>query len=169
MASLRVRLPLVTDLTSAPSSRILEHVERLASDVLLTHVDDALLSEHGADGGSGDAVLSGAGLGDDAVLAHPLRQQTLSERVVDLVRAGVGEVLALDVDARAAEIASEVLGVVEGSRPADVVARQELQLRLELLVRSRGPVLDLEFVNRSHERLGHELSSELAEASSLVR
>ena len=124
-----------------------EHVERLASDVLLAHVDDALLSEHGADGGSGDAVLSGAGLGDDAALAHPLGEQALSERVVDLVRAGVGEVLALDVDARAAEIAGEVLGVVEGSRPADVVAGQELQPVLELLVGLRGPVFDLKLVD----------------------
>ena len=145
-----------------------EHVERLATDVLLAHVDDALLSEHGADGGGGDAVLSGAGLGDDAALAHPLREQALSERVVDLVRAGVGEVLALDVDARAAKLASQVLGVVERRGPADVVAGQVLQPGLELLVSLRGAVFGLELVDRAHERLGHELSSELAEAPSLV-
>ena len=104
-----------------------------------------------------------------AVLAHPLRQQALSERVVDLVRARVGEVLALDVDARAAELTGQVLGVVELRRPADVVAGQELQSGLKLLVRPRGPVLCLQLVNRAHERLGHELTSELAEASSLVR
>ena len=57
-------------------------------------------------------MLSGAGLGDDATLAHPLCQESLSERVVDLVRAGVGEVLALDEDAGASELAGQVLGVV---------------------------------------------------------
>ncbi len=50
-------------------------------------------------GGRGHAVLAGAGLGDDAPLAHAPRQQHLAERVVDLVRAGVAEVLALEHDA----------------------------------------------------------------------
>jgi hypothetical protein len=43
-------------------------------------------------------VLAGAGLGDDARLAHALGEQRLAERVVDLVRAGVVEVLALEVE-----------------------------------------------------------------------
>jgi hypothetical protein len=45
-------------------------------------------------------VLAGAGLGDDALLAHALREQGLPEGVVDLVRPGVEEVLALEVDLR---------------------------------------------------------------------
>ena len=45
----------------------------------------------------------GAGLRDHAPLAHEAREQRLAEHVVDLVRAGVREVLALQVDARAAE------------------------------------------------------------------
>ncbi len=36
-------------------------------------------------------MLAGAGLGDDAGLAHALDEQCLAERVVDLVRAGVVE------------------------------------------------------------------------------
>jgi hypothetical protein len=40
-------------------------------------------------------VLAGTGLGDEAVLAHPLGQERLAEDVVDLVRPGVGKVLAL--------------------------------------------------------------------------
>jgi hypothetical protein len=45
---------------------------------------------------------AGAGLGDDALLAHALGQQDLAEHVVDLVRAGVVELLALEIDLRAA-------------------------------------------------------------------
>jgi hypothetical protein len=52
-------------------------------------------------------VLAGAGLGDDARLAHAPRQQGLADGVVDLVRAGVVEVLALEVDLRAAELAAQ--------------------------------------------------------------
>ena len=49
-------------------------VGRLAADVLGAHVDDALEPEQRAGGRGGDAVLAGAGLGDDPRLAHPLRR-----------------------------------------------------------------------------------------------
>ena len=80
-------------------------VRGLALHVLGAHVDDAVEAEEGADGGSGDAVLARARLGDDALLAHPLHEQRLAERVVDLVGAGVAQVLALEEDA-----AAEALG-----------------------------------------------------------
>ena len=57
-------------------------------------------------------MLSGAGLGNDALFAHAGGQQALSESIVDLVRAGVGQVLALEVDLRATQLIGEVLGVV---------------------------------------------------------
>ncbi len=62
----------------------------LAAHVLGAHVDDALDAEQRARGRGGDAVLAGAGLGDDARLAHALGEQALPERVVDLVRARCG-------------------------------------------------------------------------------
>ncbi len=77
-----------------------EDVQPLPPHVLLAHVDHALHAEQGADGRGGDAVLAGAGLGDDALLAHPAGEQHLPEAVVDLVRAGVQQVLALQVNAR---------------------------------------------------------------------
>ena len=49
----------------------------LAAHILLAHIDDALDIEQGADGRGGDAVLSRAGLGDDAALAHALGEQPL--------------------------------------------------------------------------------------------
>ena len=76
-----------------------EHVERLAIDVDGAHVDLALHAHQGRRGGRGDAVLAGAGLGDEPGLAHPLGQQRLTEDVVDLVRAGVVEVLPLEQEA----------------------------------------------------------------------
>ena len=82
-------------------------VERLPPGVLLAHVDDALEAEQRRGRRGGDAVLAGAGLGDDPGLAHPLGQQRLAEHVVDLVRAGVVEVLALEQDPRAAGVLGE--------------------------------------------------------------
>ena len=103
IASLSVRLPASTPRTSAPKQLHAQHVEFLPRDVRGAHVDDALEAQQRADGGRGHAVLSGARLGHDARLAHPLREQGLAQGVVDLVRAGVGQVLALEIDARAAQ------------------------------------------------------------------
>src|ERR1043165_1380077 len=79
-------------------------VQRLAAHVFSAHVDDAAQAEESADRGRGDAVLARARLGDDATLAHASREQDLSERVVDLVRACVREVFALEVELRAARV-----------------------------------------------------------------
>src|SRR5260370_24236537 len=75
-----------------------EDVEFLAAHVLSSHVGYALKTKQGADGGGGNAVLTGAGFGDHAVLAHTFDQQALSEAVVDLVRAGVEKGFALEIE-----------------------------------------------------------------------
>ncbi len=46
-------------------------------------------------------MLAGAGLGDDAPCAEALCEQRLADRIVDLVSAGVREVLALEPHFRA--------------------------------------------------------------------
>ena len=96
-------------------------VLRLALDVFAAHVDHAFEAEAGADGGGGDAMLAGAGFGDDARLAHALGQQRLADDVVDLVGAGVVQVFALEVDLRAADLLGPALGVVDRRRAADEV------------------------------------------------
>ena len=83
-------------------------VERLALGVDLAHVDGAVEAEERRRGGGGDAVLAGAGLGDHPGLAHAPGQQRLAEHVVDLVRAGVVEVLALEQDPGAGLLAEPV-------------------------------------------------------------
>ena len=107
-----------------------EHVERLTVDVDGAHVHLALESEQRGRGGGGDAVLAGAGLGDEPGLAHPLGQQGLAEHVVDLVGAGVVEVLALEQHAHT-ELVAEVVALGEDRRPAGVVAQHVVELRAE--------------------------------------
>ena len=66
-------------------------------------------------------MLAGARLGDDPRLAHPPRQQHLAQRVVDLVGAGVVQVLALEVDLAPPQCCGEPLREVERRRPAHVL------------------------------------------------
>ena len=101
-----------------------EDVEGLPSYIFLTHVHHALLLQHGADGGCGHAVLSGPGFRDDPVLSHALGKEALSEHVVYLMGARVGEVFAFQVYARPTKLPGQVLGVVERRWPPRVVLSQ---------------------------------------------
>jgi hypothetical protein len=79
--------------------------------------------------------LTGASLGDDALLAHAQAHERLAERVVDLVGAGVVEVLALEVDVRAGavralEALGQALSKVQRGGTADVVFQDGVQLGL---------------------------------------
>ncbi len=71
-------------------------VQRLPVGVLFAHVDDTVEAEQRARRRGGDTVLPGPGLGDHPGLAHALGQQHLPEHIVDLVRSGVGQILALE-------------------------------------------------------------------------
>ena len=79
-----------------------EDVRLLPLDVDGAHVDDAVEAEARAQRRGRDAVLAGAGLGDDPLLAHAAGEQDLAEHVVHLVRAGVVQLVALEVDLGAA-------------------------------------------------------------------
>ena len=110
MASFKVREPEFDAADFGAQQAHAEDVEFLPAHVFGAHVDDALEAEQRADRGGGDAMLSGAGLGDDAMLAHALDQQRLSEAVVDLVRAGVKQVFALEINLCAAQFFGQALG-----------------------------------------------------------
>ena len=106
------------------------------------------------------AVLAGARLGDHALLAHALHEQALPHHVVRLVRAGVVQILALDVDARAAEVRRQVLGVGDRRGPAGVAGHQRFVLVPERgigLGRAKGL---LELVEGGDENLGDEGAAE---------
>ena len=105
------------------------HIQFLPLAIHRAHVNDALQSEHGGDGGGGDAVLAGAGLGDDARLAHAPGEQDLADGVVDLVRAGVDQILALEINLRAAEFLGQAFGEVQRRGAADRIRGDNTRTR----------------------------------------
>src|SRR5215203_1404013 len=140
-------------------------VEPLAVGIFFAHVDDALLAVEGGDGGRGDAVLARAGLGDDALLAHPVGEENLAQGVVDLVRAGVREVLALEPDVGAAPPLGQALGEHKRGRPADEVPRQAVPLLAELGVVAVALVGLFEHFEGVDQGLGHVAAPEWAEVT----
>src|SRR6185436_2865525 len=152
-----------------PEQAHAEHVERLALDVLGAHVHLALEPEQRRGGRGRHAVLADAGLGDHPPLVHPRGQERLTEHVVDLVSAGMAEVLALEVDARPAALLAEPLGEVERRRPPGIVLEQAGEAALELAIALRRRPRLLELDQRRHERLGNEAPAEAAEVSVRVR
>src|SRR5262249_7742118 len=94
---------------------------------------------------------------------HPPGQQALPDRVVDLVRAGVVEVLALEVDGVAGRL-RQPAGRVQRRRAADVVAQEPVELRAEAGIVPGLQPRRLELGQRGHERLGHVLAAVGAEA-----
>ncbi len=79
-------------------------VEPLPLHVLRAHVYDAFHAKARRHCRRGHAVLSRARFRDNPALAHSFRQQRLAQAVVDLVRAGMQQIFALDVNTRAAEV-----------------------------------------------------------------
>ena len=147
------------------------HVGRLALDVGGAHVHDAVHAEQRARGRGRHAVLPGARLGHDAGLAHAARQQRLAEGVVDLVRAGVGQVLALQehADVVPRTVRQRLRRYLEQRRrTADEVTLQAGQLVAVRGVapgcRPRGGQL----VERRDQRLGNESAAIRAEPPAAV-
>ena len=126
-------------------------VERLAAHVLLPHVDVALHVEQRRRRGRGHAMLSRAGLCEQTGFAHLLRQQRLAEHVVDLVRARVVEILALEIDLGAAKVSGHLFGMVEARRAPGIVLKQIRELRLECRVLLVEGIGVLKLGQRPHE------------------
>ena len=115
-----------------------------------------------------DAVLARTGLGDDARLAHALGEQDLAEAVVDLVTAGVIELVALQVDLRAAEVLGEALGEIQGARTSGVVRVEVIELRLERRIGLRLVVRLLQIEDQRHQCLGDKAAAENAEVPPFI-
>ncbi len=143
-------------------------VEGLAGGVLLPHVDHAVQAEQRTGRGRGHAVLAGAGLGDHPGLAHPTGEQALAEHVVDLMGAGVGQILPFEQDAGTAHMRGQPGRVRERGGPTGIRREQPAQLggKAGIGPRLRGGVDQL--IQRGEQRLGNETATEAPEVPGAV-
>ena len=141
----------------------------LAFDILGAHVDNARQADLGTHSCRRDAVLAGPGFRDDPLFAHALGEQDLAHGVVDLVRAGVVELVALEIDLGAAQVLGQPFGEVERAGAADIMFRPVIELGLKAGV-GFGLVPGLfQVQNERHQRFGHITAAEHAEMALFVR
>src|SRR5581483_4318793 len=132
------------------------------------HEHDALKTELRADRRRRNAMHAGAGFRDDALFAHAPRQHDLAEHVVHLVRTGVIEILALEIDFRAAEMLRHALREIEGGRTSDVMREMPVQFFLKGRVFARLGIGLFQIKDQRHQRLGDEAAAINAEMPGFV-
>ncbi len=133
-----------------------------------THVDHALQPELGADRGRGHTVLACAGFRDDAFLAHAAGKDDLAQHVVDLVRTGMVQLVALEINLRASQPLGQPLGEIERTGPAHVMFPEIVHLGPEIRIGLGVLIALFQFQNERHQRLRHEAPAEIAEPALFV-
>ena len=143
-------------------------IRRLADDVLGAHVHMAFEAEPGGDGGAGDAVLAGAGFGDDPGLAHVPREQRLADGIVHFVGAGMVQVFAFQPDAGAAAGRAQPFGEIDGGGPPDIVGEVGIEVPPELRIPGEAVIGPGEFGHGPDQGLADENAAVRTEMAGLV-
>ena len=146
-----------------------EDVGPLPADIDAAHVDVTLQAKQSHRSGCADAVLAGARLSDDAALAHPIRQQALPQRIVDLVRAGMRQVFTFEIDLRAAKCVAEPPRVRNRRGAPGVGALQAAQFLVKVRVGHCIGISLFQFVKRRHDRLRYETATKFAEIATRIQ
>ncbi len=89
-------------------------------------------------------------------------------RVVDLMRAGVVEVLALQIDLRAAAMVGQALRQIKRRRPADIMLEVIGHRLGEFGIALGGVIGALDLEDQRHQRLGDITAAEHAKKPALV-
>ena len=110
-------------------------------------------------------MLSRSRLGDDPRLSHAASEEDLTQGIIDLVGAGVAEILTLEIDPRPSKMLGQPFGKIEGRGAPHVIAEVALHLRLECRIGLGLEVDLLQLFERRHQRLGDKLSPVSPEVS----
>ena len=78
-----------------------------------------------------DSVLTGSCFSDDPLFTHALCQQSLSQGIINLMGAGVGQVLPFQEYPGSPRFFCKPLREVKGSGAADIVAAEAIEFFLK--------------------------------------
>src|SRR5258705_5371813 len=103
------------------------------------------------------------------MFAHAARKQRLADCVVDLMRAGVQKVFALQKNLRATRMCSEPPGVEQRGGPSGVVAQQQIEFAPKIWVASSPHELSRQLVERRHQCFRNKASAKFSPVTVFVR
>ena len=145
-----------------PEQTHAHNIGSLPLHIFRAHVHRAAHAQTGRRHSRGHPVMPCAGLRHQRRLAHILGQQRLSQRIIDLVRPGMQQILPLEP-----ELDAQLLGKTRTERQRRgtprKIAQQVPQLRLKTLRRQDGLHGLFHFQQRRHEQLRHKATAEFAE------
>ena len=152
-----------------------EHIWLLPLNIFCAHINKARQAKTCANGCGGNAMLASASFRDDARLAHTNSKQNLANAVVDLMRAGVVQFIALEPDLRAfarwrilADFLGQTLGIIKRRWAADIMFKQIIELRGKGRVLLRRTIFAFQIEHERHQRFGDIASAELTKMATLV-
>ena len=114
-------------------------------------------------------MLTRARLRDDAPLAHPPRQQHLSQRIVDLVRAGVQKIFAFQINLRSASMCAQPLRMKQWRWPATIISQQLVEFAQKVRILAGAHELLRQLLERRDQSLRNVTTTELAPMPVLIR
>ena len=143
-------------------------IRLLPANVLLAHEDLAFHVEQRTGRGGRHAMLTGAGLGNDSGLAHALGEKRLTEHIVDLVRAGMVQLVTLQIQFCTAIMRRQPLGEIERARPADIMCLVVEEFPGEIVIRAGRLVGAFHLQDQRHQGFGDKPPAMHAETATLV-
>ena len=100
-----------------------------------------------------NAMLAGSSFSDHTLLSHALGEQSLANRIVDLVRSGMRKVFALENDSSAAGISSQSRCISERCGAPNKVLQKIVNFSEKCWVIASSDICDLKFAQSMSKSL----------------
>src|ERR1700733_493525 len=146
-----------------------KHIQPLPLHVFRAHIHRARKSQSRRHGCRRHAVLSRASLRNHSLFLHAHSKQALPDAVIDFVRAGVKQILAFQINLRAAEMLRQSRGELQRRRPPGEIVEQVVKFSAERFIAARLQISPLQLFERRHECLRDVPSAERAKAPAIIR
>ena len=130
------------------------NVQVLTFHICRSHVHRTGNVSQGTHRGGGNTVLSGSGFCHDTCLAHTLREQHLTERIVNLMCACMVKVFAFQIN-RTAVFFAQTIGKVQRRRPSGIVAQKQHKLLFEIIALYDSKIFAAKFLNTAVKNFGN--------------